>query len=523
MRIMTNLKSAKLKGKNTYVNTSVAELIELAVKRGEGVFSDTGAFAVSTGKYTGRSPKDRFIVRDSITEDKINWGKVNLSIKEEIFDVLYNEVVEYLNKKDLFIFNGFVGSLGNYKIPIRVTCEYAYQAMFANQMFVRPTKDELSKHIPEFNIISAPGFKAKKGMDGINSEAFIIINFTKKVVLIGGTSYSGEIKKSVFSIMNFLMPQKGVLPMHCSANKGEKGDTTIFFGLSGTGKTTLSADLDRKLIGDDEHGWCNDGVFNFEGGCYAKVIRLDKEKEREIYNAIKFGTLLENVALDENRKPDYNCASVTENTRAAYPINYIENFDSDGFGKEPNTIIFLTADAFGVMPPISKLTKEQAMYHFISGYTSKVPGTERGVSEPKATFSTCFGEPFMILKPSVYAKLLGKKIDESKADVYLINTGWIGGSYGEGQRIKLSYTRKMVNAAISGKIKNEEFVEHPVFKVLMPKNCEGVPGEVLNPRNMWKNKEAYDVKVLELAKRFKENFKRFEDVSQDIVMAGPSK
>ncbi len=474
---------------NLYRNISIPSLIEFAVKRGEGVLSDSGALVVNTGKYTGRSPKDRFIVKDNITKDKLNWDEINLPIDEQIFNKIYNDVLKYLNQKDLFIFDGFVGALNEYTVPIRVICECAYQAMFSNQMFIRPAAQELFNHIPEFNIISVPGFKAKGIEDGINSEAFVLINFTKKIILIGGTAYSGEIKKSVFSVMNFLLPQKGVLPMHCSANIGDDGQNVIFFGLSGTGKTTLSTDPERKLIGDDEHGWCNKGVFNFEGGCYAKTIGLNKEKEREIYDAIKFGTVLENVVLDKNRVPKYNDSSLTENSRAAYPLKYIENIQASGTGNNPSKIIFLTADAFGVMPPISKLTKEAAMYHFLSGYTSKIAGTERGITEPKATFSACFGEPFMLLNPAVYAKLLGQKIDECNTEVYLINTGWIGGAYGKGQRINLSYTRAMVKAVISDKFRNVEFYEHPIFKVLIPTECPNVPKEMLNPRDMWEDKE----------------------------------
>lgn len=507
---------------NLYRNISIPNLIEVAIKRGEGVLSDKGALVINTGKYTGRSPKDRFIVRDNITEDTINWGEINLPIDEMIFDKIYNDVTEYLKEKDLFIFDGFVGALKEYTLPIRVVCECAYQAMFSNQMFIRPDAEQLSNHIPEFNVISVPGFKAKGIEDGINSEAFVLINFSKKIVLIGGTAYSGEIKKSMFSVMNFLLPQKGVLPMHCSANIGEDGKTVVFFGLSGTGKTTLSTDPERKLIGDDEHGWCKDGVFNFEGGCYAKAIGLDKEKEKEIYGAIKFGTILENVVLNEEREPDYKDNKFTENTRAAYPLHHIENIEVSGAGSNPSKIIFLTADATGVMPPISKLTKEAAMYHFMSGYTSKVAGTERGITEPKATFSACFGEPFMLLNPATYAKLLGEKIDEFNTEVYLINTGWIGGAYGKGRRINLSYTREMVNAVINDKFysKNLEFYEHPIFKLYMPSECPNVPSELLNPRDLWMDKEEYDKKALELAESFKENFKKFKNVSEDIANAG---
>jgi phosphoenolpyruvate carboxykinase (ATP) len=505
--------------KNVYRNISVANLIEFAIKRGEATLSDKGALVVNTGKYTGRSPKDRFIVKDDITTETINWGDVNLPIEGKVFDKIYNAVTEYLGDKDLFVFDGYVGTLKEYTLPIRVVCECAYQAMFANQMFVRT--EEVEEHVPQFTVISAPGYKAKGKEDGLNSEAFVLVNFTKKIVLIGGTAYSGEIKKSMFSIMNFLLPQNGVLPMHCSANKGKNGDTVIFFGLSGTGKTTLSTDPVRNLIGDDEHGWADNGIFNFEGGCYAKVIKLNKEKEKDIYDAIKFGTILENVVLDEKKVPDYNDGSLTENTRAAYPLQHIENVDPSGFGNSPRKVIFLTADAFGIMPPVSKLTKEQAMYYFMSGYTSKVAGTERGITEPKATFSACFGEPFMLLNPGVYAKLLGEKIDEHKAEVYLVNTGWIGGDYHTGNRIDLNYTRAMVSAVIEDKFKNVEFYEDPILKVSIPTECGSVPKNILNPKNTWSNKENYDSEALKLTIKFKENFKKFKNVAADILNAAP--
>lgn len=507
--------------KHLYRNLSIAELTEFAVNRGEAVLSDKGALVVNTGKYTGRSPKDRFIVKQKSVEDKINWGDINLPIDEVAFDKLYNKVTEYLKEKDLFVFDGFVGAMKKYTLPIRVVCEYASQAMFSNQLLIRPNGADLIDFIPEFNVVAAPGFKANGSEDEINSEAFIIINFDKKLILVGGTQYSGEIKKAIFSVMNFLLPQKGVMPMHCSANIDKDSKTTVFFGLSGTGKTTLSADPERKLIGDDEHGWSDNGVFNFEGGCYAKTINLDKDKEKEIYGAIKFGTILENVVLDNNRRPEYQSKMYTENTRAAYPLEHIYNIEKSGIGGNPNTIIFLTADAFGVIPPISKLSKETAMYHFMSGYTSKVAGTERGIIEPKATFSACFGEPFMIMNPAIYAELLGEKIDKYKTEVYLVNTGWLSGGYGKGDRIKLSYTRAMIKAALDGKLTNAKFEEHPIFKILIPKECPGVPSQILDPKNTWEDKEAYDAKVLELAEKFNENFKKFENVSESIVKAGP--
>lgn len=506
-----------------YRNLKPAALIAEAVRNGEGTLAESGALVVNTGKYTGRSPQDRFIVRQESVNELINWGEVNLPIEEVVFDRLYEQVKSYLKDKKIYVFDGYVGALKEYSMNIEVINEYASEALMATQLFRRYSEEELKDFTPEFTVIAAPGFKAKGYEDGINSEAFIIINFEKKIVLIGGTQYSGEIKKSVFSIMNFLLPQKGVFPMHCSANIGKSGDTAVFFGLSGTGKTTLSADPERKLIGDDEHGWCDKGVFNFEGGCYAKTIKLDKEKEAEIYNALKFGALLENVVLDECNRPMFDDDSLTENTRGAYPLEYIENVEESGVGGNPETIIFLTADAFGVIPPISKLSKEAAMYHFMSGYTSKLAGTERGITKPKATFSACFGEPFMLMKPEVYAKLLGEKISSNNTEVYLVNTGWSGGEYGVGKRMNLSYTRAMVNAAIEGELKNTEFEKDENFNVFVPKEIKGVPSEILNPRNTWSDKEAYDKKAKELIEQFHMNFKKFEGVSDEILGAAPGR
>ncbi|MBU3206064.1 phosphoenolpyruvate carboxykinase (ATP) [Clostridium algidicarnis] len=519
----SSLEYLNLKVKHSYENLPAAKLIEDALKNGEGCLSESGALVVETGKYTGRSPKDRFIVRQKSIEDKINWGDTNLPINEDVFDNLYKKVLDYLEDKDAYIFDGFVGAEEKYKLSVKAVCEYASQALFASQLFRRyDSYDKEFLEKPDFTVISAPGFKADGKKDGINSEAFILVNFDKKIVLIGGTQYAGEIKKSMFSVMNFLLPLKGVFPMHCSANVGENEDVAIFFGLSGTGKTTLSTDPKRKLIGDDEHGWWDEGVFNFEGGCYAKTISLDKDKEKDIYEAIRFGALLENVVLDENRIPNYDDDSLTENTRAAYNLSHIDNIQPGGKGKNPNTIIFLTADAFGVLPPISKLSKEAAMYHFMSGYTSKLAGTERGIKEPQATFSACFGEPFMLMNPAVYAKLLGERIDSNEVDVYLINTGWCGGPYGVGSRMKLPYTRAMVTAAIEGGLKDTKWEEHPIFKVMMPMECKGVPSEILNPINLWEDKESYNEKAIELAKKFNSNFKKFKEVSNDVVKAGPT-
>lgn len=504
-----------------YKNLTVPELVEHSIVKKEGILCQNGALVVDTGKYTGRSPQDRFIVFQESIKDKVFWGKRNFPVEEETYEKLYNRIEDYLSGKPVYVFDGFLGKKKEYRMGIRVICEEASSAMFANQLLVRPEKDELLNFKEDFTLIAAPSVKANGKDDGVNSEAFIIINFDKKVIIIGGTGYKGEIKKSLFSAMNFLLPEKGVLPMHCSANMGYDGRTTLFFGLSGTGKTTLSADPERRLIGDDEHGWADDGIFNFEGGCYAKVIDLKKENEEEIYDAIKFGTLLENVVLDSDRNCIYSDHSRTENTRAAYPIGFIKNVVESGIGSNPDTILFLSADAFGVLPPVSKLSREAAMYHFMSGFTSKVAGTERGIIEPESTFSACFGEPFMLRDPLVYAHLLGEKIDKNNTDVYLLNTGWIGGGYGTGSRIKLSYTRAIVDAVISGKLKNVEYVEHPVLRLKMPKYCPGVPEELLNPRNTWDDKSMYDKKVLELAAKFKENFKRFKDVPDSIINAGP--
>jgi phosphoenolpyruvate carboxykinase (ATP) len=519
---MECLKNLNIKtSERIYRNLPVSDLVCFALKREEGTLSETGALVVNTGKYTGRSPNDRFIVTQESVVNLINWGDVNLQIKEEIFDDLYSEMREYLSDKDLFVFEGYVGAMKEYRLPIRVVNELASQALLSEQLFRRSDKIMEENHIPEFTVIAAPGFKAKAKEGGVNSEAFIIINFDKKIVLIGGTQYGGEIKKSVFSIMNFLLPLKGVFPMHCSSNIGKNGDTAVFFGLSGTGKTTLSSDPDRRLIGDDEHGWCDSGVFNFEGGCYAKTIKLDKNKESEIYSALKFGTLLENVVLNDDKMPDYDDASLTENTRAAYPLEYIENAELSGMGGHPSTIIFLTADAFGVIPPISKLTRDAAMYHFISGYTSKVAGTERGVTKPKATFSSCFGEPFMIMDPSVYAKLLGERIDKHKTEVFLVNTGWIGGEYGVGSRMRLSYTRAMVKAALEGKLKEVQYAMHSIFNVSIPSSVPNVPSEILNPENTWADKDEYMLTAKALASKFSENFSKFKGIKENIIKAGP--
>lgn len=517
------LANGLLKHGNLQQNLSVARLVERVLDREEGVLTGNGAINATTGKYTGRSPKDKFIVKDEITENTVDWGNVNQPIDEAAFDNLYKKVIDYLlEKEEIFRFQGFAGADENHRLPIQVFNEFAWHNLFARQLFIAPTKEELENHEPEFTVISAPRFKADPEVDGTNSETFIIISFKKRVVLIGGTEYAGEIKKSIFSVMNYLLPQKNVLSMHCSANVGQEGDVALFFGLSGTGKTTLSADPYRRLIGDDEHGWSPNGVFNIEGGCYAKCVNLSKEKEPQIYKAIRFGSVLENVIIDEETsEPDYDDTSLTENTRAAYPLENMDNIVIPSVAGHPNTIIFLTADASGTLPPISKLTKEQAMYHFLSGYTSKLAGTERGVTEPEATFSACFGAPFLPLAPVKYAHMLGEKIDQYNTNVFLVNTGWTGGSYGVGERIKLSYTRAMVHAALEGELNHIETVRDRIFGLEIPVHVAGVPDQVLVPKNTWEDKAAYDQAAKELAMKFHENFKKFTDVSEAIREAGP--
>ncbi|UOY94375.1 phosphoenolpyruvate carboxykinase (ATP) [Ectobacillus sp. JY-23] len=511
-----------LNGSNAHVQLSVPQLVERVLMRGEGTLTSTGAVSVSTGKYTGRSPKDKFIVKEASVADKIDWGSVNRPISEEHFNHLYTKVLEHLKEKEeLFVFKGFAGADHSYRLPLQVVNEYAWHNLFAHQLFIRPTQTDLANHEAQFTIVSAPTFKADPAIDGTNSETFIIISFEKRIVLIGGTEYAGEMKKSIFSIMNFLLPEQDILSMHCSANVGEEGDVALFFGLSGTGKTTLSADPTRKLIGDDEHGWSENGVFNIEGGCYAKCVSLSREKEPQIFDAITFGAVLENVVVNENtRIADYNDVSLTENTRAAYPMEAIDNIILPSVAGHPNTIIFLTADAFGVLPPISKLSKEQAMYHFLSGYTSKLAGTERGITSPQATFSTCFGSPFLPLQASRYAEMLGEKIDKHNAQVFLVNTGWTGGEYGVGKRMNLAYTRAMVQAALNGELKLTETVKDDIFGLEIPLHVPGVPDEVLTPIKTWTDQDAYKAKALELANQFKENFKKFDGIADSIIKYG---
>ena len=498
-----------------YRNLTPAKLVEKALCRGEGKLSATGALCVTTGKYTGRSPDDKFIVDSKGVHDDIAWGKVNVPTTQEVFDALYEKMVAYLQNREIFIFDGYAGADPKYTKAFRIVNELASQNLFIHQLLLRPTEEQLKSYVPDFTIIAAPGFKCVPERDHTHSEAAIMIDYEKKLVLIAGSQYSGEIKKSVFSVMNYLMPKQGVFPMHCSANIGDKGDSAIFFGLSGTGKTTLSADPDRKLIGDDEHGWADDSVFNFEGGCYAKCIDLTEEREPEIYRAIKFGSLVENVIIDEEtRQADYADGSLTENTRVGYPVDYIPNAAIPGIGGTPKTVIFLTADAYGVMPPISKLNAKQAQYYFVSGFTSKLAGTERGITSPVPTFSTCFGAPFMPLDPSVYAEMLEKKVQQSG-----VNTGWCGNS---GKRMNLKYTRAMVTAALNGELEKAQFVTDPYFGVQVPTSCPGVPDEQMIPAKQWGDDQAgYEKKAKELAHSFVENFKKYTHMPEDVVAAGP--
>lgn len=511
-----------MKKQNTHRNLSVNELVKKALKNKEAVLSNTGAVVVFTGKYTGRSPKDRFIVDTSQVHDQIDWGKINMPMSEAHFDKLYKKINNYLSKKkDIYIYDGYVCADDQYKMHVRVVSEYAYQSLFIQQLLRRPTKEELKKHIPAITIICAPNCFADPKTDGTNSEVFIALNLSKMIVLIGGTKYAGEMKKSIFAVMNYLLPQKKVLPMHSSANIGKDGTTALFFGLSGTGKTTLSADTGRMLIGDDEHGWSKNGIFNFEGGCYAKCIDLKKESEPLIWDAIKHGALIENVKVLPDGNLDFADKSITENTRVAYPLEFIEESVLSGIGGHPKTVIFLTADAWGVLPPIAKLDHNSAIYHFLSGYTSKLAGTERGVITPSPTFSAYFGAPFMPLKPIVYANLLKHYLDKDKSDVYLVNTGWIGGEYGVGKRISIKDTRAIVRAALDGKILGE-FRHDKIFNLSVPTSIPGVKSDIMNPRDQWPDKKDYDSKARKLAFLFVENFARFKDISKKVINSGPT-
>ena len=505
------------------------ELHAITIEKEQGITSSLGAIAVNTGEFTGRSPKDRFIVKDAVTKDEVWWSDINLPFDSKKFDVLYTKVTDYLSEKEIFVRDSYACADENYQLSIRVVNEYPWSNMFAHNMFLRPTETELKDFSPEWTVINAPGFKANPEEDGTRQSNFAILNFTKKIALIGGTGYTGEIKKGIFSALNFILPVfKKTLPMHCSANIGKDGDTAIFFGLSGTGKTTLSTDPNRSLIGDDEHGWTAENtVFNFEGGCYAKVINLSQKQEPEIYAAIKKGAILENVVLDKKGVVDFSDTSITQNTRVSYPIDHIENIQTPSKGKNPKNIFFLTADAFGVLPPISKLTPSQAAYHFISGYTAKVAGTEAGVTEPIPSFSACFGAPFMPLHPTRYAEMLSEKMQEAGVNVWLINTGWSGGQYGVGRRMPLKYTRAMISAVLNGDLGDytyDNYHIHSVFGVAQPRTCPGVPSELLSPRTTWNNDDAYYKTAFKLSNAFRLNFKQFEEfANEEIRRGGPQR
>lgn len=506
-------------------NLSPAELIEEALSNQEGHLTSTGAFMCDTGQFTGRSPKDRFIVKDEKTEKTVWWGDINIPISEAHFEKLYYKMVTFLEGKKVYIRDAYAGADKDYQLNLRIVNTLAWQNLFCHNMFLRPTKDELKNFAPNFTIICIPEFKADPKTDGVRQENFAILNMSKKVILIGGTAYAGEMKKGVFSVLNYLLPHDHhVLSMHCSANIGKEGDTAIFFGLSGTGKTTLSADPERMLIGDDEHGWTDKTVFNFEGGCYAKVINLTRDEEPEIWDAISFGAIVENTRFfPGTHEVDYTDKTVTQNTRTAYPISHIKSAVSPSIGGIPKNIFFLTADAFGVLPPISRLTKGQAMYHFISGYTAKVAGTETGVTEPQMVFSACFGAPFMPLHPTAYAEMLGEKMDKHQVNIWLVNTGWTGGPFGVGERMKLKYTRAMISAALEGNLDHVAYKPHSIFGTLIPLECAGVPYQVLSPRQTWNDDERYYKKANELARAFVDNFKKYESFANREILEGAPK
>lgn len=507
-----------------HYQSSPEELSRQAVERGEAVLNDSGALVIKTGQFTGRSPKDKFTVKDAITENAVNWNDFNIAIEEKYFFQLKEKMLRYLSQKELWIRDCFACAEEKYRLSLRVINEDPASNLFCYNMFIRPSETELESFKPHWNVIQAPGFKADPAVDGTRSANFAILSFTHKTILIGGTGYTGEMKKGIFTMLNFVLPHKAnVLSMHCSANTGKDGDTAIFFGLSGTGKTTLSADPNRSLIGDDEHGWAAETVFNFEGGCYAKTIGLSEEKEPEIFRAIKPGALLENVVFVKNTNSvDFSDKSITENTRVSYPLSYISNAVEPSIGGTPGNIFFLTADAYGILPPISKLNAGQAMYQFISGYTAKVAGTEAGVKEPQSTFSACFGAPFLPLHPGVYAEMLGNKIKENNVNIWLINTGWSGGAYGTGSRMKLEYTRAMITAALEGRLADVSYTEHAIFGMMMPDECPGVPAELLNPSRAWGDAKEYDLKARQLAQEFIRNFEKYKTgVSEEILAAAP--
>ena len=510
---------------NAHWNLSVAALYEEALRRGEGTLSKDGALVCSTGKYTGRSPNDKFVVKEASSENHVDWGKVNKPLDSAKFDGLHKRMMEYANDKDLFVLDAYAGADPEYRLPVRIVTEMAWHNLFVRNMFI-PETDPAKQlaHEPQFTVIDIPSFKADPAVDGTASDTFIALSFDRKMILVGGTQYAGEMKKSIFTVLNYMLPLRDTMPMHCSANVGEAGDSALFFGLSGTGKTTLSSDPHRGLIGDDEHGWSANGIFNFEGGCYAKTIKLSAEAEPQIYATTKrFGTVLENVVMDAvTRTVDFDDASKTENTRCSYPLSFIDNSVPSGQAGHPLNVVMLTADAFGVLPPIARLSPDAAQYHFLSGYTAKVAGTERGVTEPTPIFSTCFGAPFMVWDPNVYAKLLGDRIAKHNVKVWLVNTGWTGGPYGVGKRMKIAYTRAMITAALAGKLNDVAYERDPIFNLDVPTSCPDVPAEVLKPKNTWADAAAYDAQAEKLATMFKENFKRFEaTASAAVKAAGP--
>jgi phosphoenolpyruvate carboxykinase (ATP) len=510
---------------DAYWNLTPAELVEEAIIRGEGELADTGALVVDTGEFKGRSPKDKFTVIDQETASDVWWGDINIKFEPEAFESLYKRMCAYLTGREVYVRDCYACADPRYKLNLRIITETPWHNLFAYNLFLRLTADEIKTHQPDWLVVNAPGFLADPKIDGTRQHNFAAIHFSKRMIIIGGTGYTGEIKKGIFTVLNYVLPKyHGVLPMHCSANRGSQGDTALFFGLSGTGKTTLSADPNRFLIGDDEHGWSDESVFNFEGGCYAKCVNLSKEKEPQIFNAVRFGALVENTEFFPGTTTvDFDNISKTENTRVAYPLHYIENAVEPSIAGPPKNIFFLTCDAFGVLPPISKLSTAQAMYHFISGYTAKIAGTEVGITEPTTTFSACFGKAFLPLHPARYAELLGSKISKGNVKVWLVNTGWTGGPYGVGSRMKLAYTRAMITAAINGELDNVKYETLPVFGLKYPVSCPQVPAEILNPRNTWKDKSSYDRKAIELAAQFVRNFEQYvSGVSEEILSAAPS-
>ena len=523
---MYGLEKLGIRPAAVYRNENASTLVSKAIRRGEGVLTDRGALAVRTGKYTGRSPKDKFIVDSAPVHDLIHWGSVNRPISRDVFNEIKSEMIQYLTGKEVFIFDGFAGADPKHTRKFRVINELAWQNLFIRNLLIRPDDKELTEFgEADFTILTVPGYQCDSRRFGIHSEAAVIIDYEAHFAIIAGTHYAGEIKKTVFSIMNFVLPvEDGVLPMHCSANMDpETGDTAVFFGLSGTGKTTLSADPSRRLIGDDEHGWSDDGVFNIEGGCYAKCIDLREDEQPEIFGAVKFGAVTENVVLDDKTgAPDFSDRTLTENTRVGYPLDFIRNAELSEMGNIPKAVIFLTADSFGVLPPISRLSKEAAMYQFVTGFTAKLAGTERGVKEPQPTFSTLFGEPFMPLRAEVYAGMLGERLSKYGTKVYLVNTGWTGGPYGTGSRMKLAYTRAMITAALNGELDDVKYDHDSLFNLDIPESCPNVPSGILNPRNTWKNKSDYDAAALRLAAMFEKNFrKKYPDIRSEIAEAGP--